>query len=296
MAPIGLLVGCAAAPPPRDSFALVDPPFVQESDDATEPDVAPEAPQHPLSAVVLPDATTVAIVHPRRMLELGLNPLVLLLVRKYVEDECALHKLMGIERVIVSLNDSGWVAVIDGRDAARDMMTCLGESPLVTKKDFRAGAALELHGVIAVDHDGALVLGGELPLGRLLGPRKSNEAAQRVLALLPDKSDALVAVGSHEPIGGAASASSGFIAGDLDHLQFHSESTVGQSEWVDLVQMLPVLRLALRPVLAEVLAKDAKIDTVLKALDQLHVERDGDKLILDLPIDDVTGLIDALTP
>jgi hypothetical protein len=60
--------------------------------------------------------------------------------------------------------------------------------------------------------------------------------------------------------------------------------------------MLPVLRLALRPVLAEVLAKDAKIDTVLKALDQLHVERDGDKLILDLPIDDVTGLIDALTP
>ncbi len=293
-----VLAACGAAPPQAAEAddvgrpgpvpieaTLAAPEAVVEADPADPPRIDP--------ALVLPFAQTVVVLHARRVVELKLNGLLLLLARKYLVDDCVLRGVIGIERVMASENADGWAAVIEGRDAGPEWLRCLSTSPVASQVPFRDGVAFDIGaGVLATVHDDRLLVGSAATLTGMFAPRSTRDPVAGVLRLVPDRDDLLLALGASHPIAGA---SSGFIAGDLDRLTLHVESRRANDDLARLAARLPLLRLALRGVLAERLpAEDVAL--VMQLLDNLAIEQRGERLTADLVIEDVQALIDALVP
>lgn len=295
---LAMLAGCAGNVPPKPPPSPTVDLTAHNATRAVVTDVEPSsgAAAEGASALILPDATDVVVVEVERMIELELNPLLLMMAQRYVEGDCLLANALGVERVIVSRGPNGWVAAVEGDDIAKRVITCLeGEGP-VGERTFRGQPAVELgFGLTGVSRDGVLLVGEEGPLGRLLGPRGSSRSAE-LLALLPDRADSLLEVGSRSDIDGAPAASSGYVAGTLDRMQLHAESTVKDDKVAQLLKLLPVMKVALRPALEKMLGSGPEAEVVMKLIDELEVEHDGDRVILDLEIEDVRGLIDTLAP
>ncbi|MEQ9325478.1 MAG: hypothetical protein RIF41_40300, partial [Polyangiaceae bacterium] len=226
LAPIAalLLCGCAKKIPPE---APPSPPVdltIHNATRAVITDTVPEEEAGSLGTLVLPDATDVVVVHVRRMIELELNPLMLLLARKYLADDCLLSSLLEVEKVTISNGPSGWVAAAEGDDLSEIVLTCLGKD---AEQSFQGRpSAVLMDDLRGVDRDGALVVGKEGPLRRMFGPRSTRDSGRAAIDMLPNRDDTLIEVGSRSAIEGAPSLSSGFVAGDLEALRLHSESTV----------------------------------------------------------------------
>jgi hypothetical protein len=244
---------------------------------------------------VLPSATSVAVVHVRRLLELKVNPILLRLAAKLVADDCLLQSGLSIERLIVSHDGDSWVAAVDGDLEPDDVLACLAKSPTTTATRYRGEDALLLgFGAIAVEHGGAVLVAEEAALGRTLGPRANRDPVMKVLALVPERDDALIVVGSRWTVDGALTESSGYVTGDLEALKLHSSTTVHDEQLKAIVRLFPLLKGVLRPTLEQMLGGGAQVERALDVLDDLEVKQDGDKLELDLVVHDVEDLVAAV--
>ena len=288
------LVGCAKKLPPGEPPSPPVDLTLHNATRAVITDTVPESEEAgSLGTLVLPDATDVVVVHVRRMIELELNPLMLLLARKYVADDCLLSSVLEVEKVTISNGPSGWIAAAEGDDLSKTVLECLGKEAEQTFAG-RPSAVL-MDDLRGVDRDGALVVGKEGPLRRMFGMRSTKDSARSAIDMLPNRDDTLIEVGSRSAIKGAPSLSSGFVSGDLDALRLHSESTVQDGELARIAKMFPILKMAIRPALEKMLGEGPQTDTLVALLDKLELEQEGDKIIVDLVVDDPMGLIRTLT-
>jgi len=290
------LSGCAKKIPPE---APPSPPVdltVHNATRAVVTDTVPEPELGSAEGLVLADATDVVVVQVRRIVELKLNPLLLALARKYVEDDCLLSGLLGVEKVMVSHGPSGWVAAADGDDLSKTVLECLAEGSADQVQTFRGHPSAPLfESLRAVDRDGALLVGEDAALRRVLGPQPTKGAGRALVGLLPNRDDTLLEVSSRSPIEGAASESVGYLSGDLDRLELHSESRVQDEELAKLAKMFPVLKMAIRPAVEKMIGEGPEADLLVGLLEKLEVEQKGDRIIVDLAVDDPVGLFESLT-
>lgn len=286
------LCGCAKKIPPE---APPSPPVdltVHNATRAVITDTVVEEEAGSVGTLVLPDATDVIVVHVRRMIELELNPLMLLLARKYVADDCLLSTLLEVEKVTISHGPSGWVAAAEGDDLSETVLECMGED---AAQSFRGRpSAVLFDDLRGVDRDGSLVVGKDAALRRMFGPRSSQASARAAIDMLPNRDDTLIEVGSRSAIKGAPSLSSGYVSGDLDALRLHSESTIDNDELAKIAKMFPILKMAIRPALEKMLGEGPATDTLVAVLDELEIEQDGDRIVVDLVVKDPVGLVESL--
>jgi hypothetical protein len=299
---LALLAGCAKKIPPK---APPSPTVDLTAHNATaavvrnvEPDSA--GPEDGLASLILPEATDVVVVHVERVIRLELNPLLLMAARKYVEDDCLAGTLLRVERVVVSRDTTGWIAAAEGDDLAEKVFTCAearSENGVPDHHREIGGRPVTSLGfdVFALADDGVLFVGDEESLRRFAGPRNA-KASRSLVEALPDRSDSLIDVSSRSDVGNAPAESSGYVAGTLERMTLHAESTVKDQEIVQLLKVLPMLKVALRPALEQALGNGEEAKIVLELIEELKVEEDGDRLIVDLAVNDVPALVARLWP
>ncbi|MEQ9324590.1 MAG: hypothetical protein RIF41_35830, partial [Polyangiaceae bacterium] len=65
-------------------------------------------------------------------------------------------------------------------------------------------------------------------------------------------------------------------------------------ELARIAKMFPILKVAIRPALEKMLGEGPETDTLVAVLDELEIEQDGDKIVVDLVVKDPVKLVESL--